>query len=196
MKDLILELPNYIPDNLCDHLIKKFQNDPRKEPGYVHYTDKPEVIPELKKSLELTISVLDDWKQEDQHIHNLVCIGVKTYYEYLKSEFDYKQIMHTFEALLWKPTRDLGYTIQCQEKNGKYAWHYDGSRSHEFLLIIMYLNTLEPGEGGETEFSCGRKIRPEKGKMMICPSSWTYPHCGNEVLGKNKYTCVTRVDLV
>jgi hypothetical protein len=43
-------------------------------------------------------------------------------------------------------------------------------------------------EGGETEFFNGRiKIKPEKGKLLLFPSTWTFMHKGNTPISSNKY---------
>src|SRR6056300_895035 len=116
---------------------------------------------------------------------------------HLQTDYNYNQVKHAFEAIIHSPI-DYDYTptIQKQTKGSKYAWHFDGGlKSNKFLLVIVYLKTLEPHEGGCTEFDHGRKIKPECGKIMICPASWTYPHCGNEVKGETKYTLTTVVNL-
>ena len=196
MKDLILELPNFVPDNFCNHLINKFEADNRKDDGKVWYNNKIIVMPEMKNSTDLRISSLPDWANEDEEIKKYISMAVCEYYKYLEKNFDFKQKLHTFETLLWKQTGDKGYMIQRQRRGSKYAWHFDGGfDTNIFLLILVYLNTLQPNEGGETEFSYGRKVRPERGKIMITPASWTYPHCGNEVRADNKYTLTTVVEL-
>jgi hypothetical protein len=59
---------------------------------------------------------------------------------------------------------------------------------------LIYLNTLEDNQGGCTEFMCGKKVRPEQGKLLIFPSTWTYVHRGAEVKnGGVKYTLGTWV---
>ena len=58
---------------------------------------------------------------------------------------------------------------------------------HILITYLFYLNTIE--EGGETEFIDGTKIKPETGKLLIFPATWTYEHRGNVPISSNKYIC-------
>ena len=188
MKDFILELPNFVPDNFCNHLINKFEADTRKGPGITTIEDKPFIIPEIKNSTELVFSNLNDWVDEDKQVYNYISKSVKEYYKYIKKNFDYNDTVHPFERLLWLPVSDFGYTIHKQEQGARYAWHYDwNSRTPCFVVLMIYLNTLQPDQGGKTIFSNGREVTPECGKIVIFPASWTYPHSGGLVKYGNKY---------
>jgi hypothetical protein len=41
--------------------------------------------------------------------------------------------------------------------------------------------------GGETEIWDDFKIKPETGKLLLFPSSWTFPHRGVMPISDNKY---------
>ena len=197
--DLVMELPGFVPKSFCDHLIQKFENDERKKTGAVTYGDREIVDPKLKSSTDLDVSELGDWAKEDTKLLHYVRTAVNIYNKYLHDEYNYDQPLHTFEELL-KTVKcglsDSGYVIQRQKRGAKYAWHYDCSFYPVSQLFgIIYLNTLDPDEGGCTEFINGRKVRPECGKIMLCPASWTYAHCGNEVKGDYKYTATFMVFL-
>ena len=188
MKDFILELPNFVPDNFCNHLINKFEADNRKHTGLTTVGNERLVIPEIKNSTDLVISNLDSWVYEDKQVSEYISKSVKEYYKYLEKNFDYKDTKHTFERLLWTPVNDCGYTIQKQKRGARYAWHYDWDPFTPcFIFVMIYLNTLEPDQGGKTIFSNGREVRPECGKIVIFPASWTYPHTGSLVKYGNKY---------
>jgi hypothetical protein len=83
------------------------------------------------------------------------------------------------------------FKIQRYRKNvGKYKyhndWHWDNNnQSHRALTYLWYLNDVE--EGGETEICIDLKIKPEKGKLLIFPASWLYPHCGRMPISNDKY---------
>lgn len=50
----------------------------------------------------------------------------------------------------------------------------------------MYLNTIE--EGGETEFLyCNKRIKAERGRLIVFPAAFTHTHRGNPPIGKDKY---------
>jgi hypothetical protein len=197
--DLIMELPGFLPESVCKHLIEKFDNDDNKEDGVVTYAKKTFVEKQMKNSKELYISDKCNWINEDNTISNYTQMGIKLYSKYLSEEYKYNQPFNTFESLINYIETDVilntGYTLQRQPKGAKYGWHYD-SMPNSFLFGMLYLNTLEPNEDGCTEFINGRKVRPECGKLVLFPASWTYAHCGNEVKGKYKYilTFIIMVD--
>lgn len=72
---------------------------------------------------------------------------------------------------------------------GYHVWHYEGARkrtSHLQFAYILYLNDVT--EGGETEFLYyPRRIKPEKGKLLIFPAGFTHTHRGNAPLSNSKY---------
>ena len=53
------------------------------------------------------------------------------------------------------------------------------------LTFLWYINDVE--EGGETEFFGNHKIKPEAGKLILFPASWTFPHCGKMPISDDKY---------
>ena len=87
---------------------------------------------------------------------------------------------------------DTGYQIQEYKKNeGYYKWHLDGAPGDDtgntnkrMIAFIWYLNTVDVG--GETMFSNG-KIKAERGKLLLFPTTWTYLHRGNMPISDNKY---------
>ncbi len=69
-----------------------------------------------------------------------------------------------------------------------YKWHHDSlsNKNKERLLsFIWYLNDVHVG--GHTEFIDGTKIKPETGKLLIFPSTWTYVHQGAPPISNTKY---------
>jgi hypothetical protein len=83
-----------------------------------------------------------------------------------------------------------GHKIQeTSPSQGYHVWHYEtGSRHHSNRLMawILYLDDIE--EGGETEFLYQRKrIKPQKGTLVIFPASYTHTHRGNPPLSGVKH---------
>jgi hypothetical protein len=82
------------------------------------------------------------------------------------------------------------FMIQKYEKEkGKYTYHTDGTSnntSQRVITFLWYLNDVE--EGGETEFFGGSfQIKPETGKILLFPATWTFPHRGNCPISSDKY---------
>jgi hypothetical protein len=83
------------------------------------------------------------------------------------------------------------FQVQRYIKNtGKYIYHNDFDidfieKKYRVFTYIWYLNNVE--EGGETAFDGTTFIKPEIGKLVIFPATWTYPHCGRVPISSNKY---------
>lgn len=78
---------------------------------------------------------------------------------------------------------------------GYHIWHAEHGpheQSARALVYMLYLNGLEVGEGGETEFLYLRKrFQPTANTMLIWPASYTHAHRGNTVLGERSKYVVT-----
>lgn len=87
----------------------------------------------------------------------------------------------------------FGETFQIQKYVkgiGKYIYHNDfgvkwDKKMYRVITYLWYLNDVE--EGGETEVLGNYKIKPEAGKLLLFPSCWTFPHCGNKPISEDKY---------
>lgn len=193
MENYILEIPNLIPKSLCDEIINRFELDDRKETGVIHMDDKLIVNKRLKQSTELYITNTSGWEDIDFKISQYLRVGLEKYLAHLYKTFKSKnEMLHIYQDILISAYEDMGYEIQKISRGESYAWHHDYKWHDEkgyFLNCIIYFNTLEENEGGTTEILGGTKIRPEAGKLLFFPTSWTFPHCGNEVKGKSKYIC-------
>jgi hypothetical protein len=176
----ILEIDNVLSQELCKKIIEKFERDYRKMPGQtlggiVNITNK--------KTTDVKAGNYSDWFKYIEPIEQIVNKSVKKYLESFGSYTSY--INHIF--------KDIGITrplIQKYEIGDYFNWHTDynlDSQNQRILGYIIYLNTLRPGDGGETEFINGKKILPVTGKIIIFPSNWDMIHRGAEVKKGVKY---------
>ena len=84
-------------------------------------------------------------------------------------------------------------TIQIQrytKMKGKYIYHQDfradwETKKFRVITFLWYLNDV--AEGGETEFWAKHRIKPEAGKLLLFPATWTYPHRGMMPISNDKY---------
>ena len=71
---------------------------------------------------------------------------------------------------------------------GYHVWHCEQGTNisaSRCLVFILYLNTLDPENAGETEFLYQqRRILPKENTMIIWPAAYTHTHRGNPVYGK------------
>ena len=177
-KDLIYERHNALDQKTCDDIIQRFRHDDRKAPGI---TTSGEVMPELKKSMDLAISDLDEWEDIDRTLFESLAENLEEYS---------KQILEIIGNPLWSSEiKDTGYNIKRYRQNDYYNWHVDCQTYIEgwtrTIAGIWYLNEVE--EGGETEFAFGHKVVPEIGKLILFPATWNFPHRGLSPIKGNKY---------
>jgi len=176
--DLIYENNNALTTETCEDIIQRFRHDDRKAPGI---TTSGEVMPELKKSMDLAISDLDEWEDIDRTLFQSLAENLEEYA---------KRIIEITGNPLWSSEiKDTGYNIKRYRQNDYYNWHVDCQTYIEgwtrTIAGIWYLNEVE--EGGETEFAFGHKVVPEIGKLILFPATWNFPHRGLSPIKGNKY---------
>jgi len=192
MDDFILEIPNFIPEKLCTDIIKKFEDDNDKKDGYFTYRsiDGKEIL-RKKYNVELFITYNQKWENIDKEISKYVGKALQKYNSHLHDKFYIQgQKYHTMDRILNfnVETADTGYYIHKIKEGDYYAWHVDNTPNNDrYLQMIFYLNDFDKNEGGCTQFTNGRKVRPEIGKVLIYPCSWTFPHSGEQVKKQNGY---------
>ena len=160
--------------DFCKHCIEKFNKDDNRYQGEVGSG----VNLEMKRSIDLTISDNDNWKEEDNVFYNSFKKTLDSYKKELKHPFPDKCLLGRIE--------DSGYQIQETKPGDFYTWHQDGMNSR-ILTIIWYLNDVN--QDGYTEFSSGLKIQPEMGKILMFPAQWPWVHRGYPPKYETKYIC-------
>ena len=172
--DLIYVAEDKLDKDFCKHCIEKFNKDGNRYQGEVGSG----VNLEMKRSIDLTISDNDNWKEEDNVFYNSFKKTLDSYKKELKHPFPDKCLLGRIE--------DSGYQIQQTKPGDFYTWHQDGMNSR-ILTIIWYLNDIN--EDGYTEFSSGLKIQPEMGKILMFPALWPWVHRGYPPKYETKYIC-------
>lgn len=78
---------------------------------------------------------------------------------------------------------------------GYHLWHCEqgpNDSASRVLTYMLYLNTLAPEDGAETEFLYQKKrFNPTENVMVLWPASYTHAHRGNAVLGETHKYIVT-----
>lgn len=185
--DFVLEIPNSLSPRVCEDMIKRYEEDDRKGPGKTisGFTTT------VKKSTDLHISVLKEWKDIDTYLLKQLQEGMEKYKQHLEK----KGCAHL--RYFYHNTSDCGYQIQKTDLEQYYNWHDDAlMQDGRFLTYIWYLTSHNPSEhGGGTAFHStagdgGKIITPEQGKLLIFPATWTYIHMGLPLVrGNPKYIC-------
>lgn len=160
---------NVLTEEFCKHAISKFETDSRKQPGEIARG----YFPEVKSSLDLPISLLDGWQQEDGVFFDALAGHLVEYAKNIDKIVPYVR-------LFGESMKDQGYVIQKTQPGQGYIWHCDRSVKDGYareFTYIWYLNDV--AEGGETEFWDGTLIKPVQGRVLMFPATWNFIHRGN-----------------
>lgn len=180
----VYEVKNVLPADYCKHLIDKFEKNNHKGRG-VCGSSGNSIIKNIKMSTDLDIISEPSFNNEVEYISKALNPHISDFFR----NFD-KNIKNYYTTTLRSVNKPFTPWMQIQrtEKGEYFEWHTDYALTEDRrLAFILYLNTLDEKDGGETEFVDGKIVRPEVSKLIIFPSTWTNFHRGREVLDKTKY---------
>jgi hypothetical protein len=172
---------NSLSSEICDDLIRLFETD-------LSYMVVPGVtannsVSDIKQTLDLKIQ--REHNPYDDDIFKELNLNINYYFNSIITRY-------RMNIIGLSNLNDSGFQIQKYiRETGQYKYHNDFTHSKinnqmRMITFLWYLNTVD--EGGETEFFNGRiKIKPEKGKLILFPSTWTYIHRGNMPISSDKY---------
>ena len=199
MDNFILEIPNVFSPELCKNIINKFENDTANQvKGALEDKGGNYVNEDWKSSTELNVSTSPGWEIANTKIKYYVKKAIETYLEHIRGIFKDAEIHKddtdfVLDHTLF-PLHMGNSSIQKVNKGKHYRWHQDYMPGETRVFTsFVYLNTLEPDEGGTTDFINGKSIRPEAGKMTIFPSAWPFIHTGRLIKADAKYILVTNI---
>ena len=180
LTDLIVELP-IIEDATCDAMVDWFeQNKDRQVTGAVGGTIDQTVNTDCCNATDIVVT------PSDKIFSWMSGISQYAYSEYLNRAPGPTTdiVFNDFAIRTYKPNE--GFFVEHTDQ------HAGGSINRVFA-IIMYLNTVD--EGGETEFPKHNvKIKPEKGKVLLFPGNYLFPHKGNMPVSNSKYIATSWVE--
>ena len=190
MKDFIYEKENSLSEDICN----KFIN---------YYEENEDLISEdlLISRNNKNIKNLNKRNSKGIDIHFFdKYIILKDVLDDVKKEL-FENIIIYFHTLINKNiiVNELDKisinTISIHKYNineGFFSYHQDYTKTYtktdekkRFISFIWYLNDVD--EGGETEFFGYYKIKPKKGKLLLFPSDWLFPHSSKKSISDNKY---------
>lgn len=108
----------------------------------------------------------------------------------------YEDYVNQFSTLEEGKIRATVMKMQRTGPGGGYhVWHGEqnnGEQANRVLVYMLYLNTLEPHEAGETEFLYQKeRYNPTENQMLLWPAAYTHTHRGNAVFGNRSKYIVT-----
>ena len=160
--DIIRELPNNLSKDFCDHLIKKFEEEPEKYQGTV---GDREVNTNIKNSIDYAFSGKEGWKTENDYVQNKLFDAsipfMKEHCDLLGYPFPNGVISSSGFQIQRTAPGTIGYKWHSDEQ---YHFCHESRRvQRRMLTYLWYLNDCEEGY---TEFA-DRRITPECGKLLL-----------------------------
>jgi hypothetical protein len=181
--DLLYINTNSLSRDLCNEIINLFECSCQLYDGVTHTG----MNKSIKDTTDLMITCAGpSWDRINNTLSNELNYNVKNYVKKCS-----KNVSDTYNIM---PKQQLfSRTMQMQKYNkntGKYIYHHDYNCSWEDknmreITFLWYINDV--AEGGETEFWGQYGIKPEAGKLVLFPASWTFPHCGKVPVSNDKY---------
>lgn len=184
-KNFIGVYTDVYPDGYCQHLIDEFER--MKSSGAGENRIKSENAKRhAKNDFQIGLS-LKGHQVESFNGKNTVDMffdGLQRCYEEYISEYSSLQDGKIRATTMKMQKTDPG--------GGYHIWHGEqgnGDQANRVLVYMLYLNTLEKNDAGETEFLYQKeRYQPIENTMILWPASYTHTHRGNTVLGdKSKY---------
>ena len=182
MESMIEIYDDALPKEYCDHLIEQFE---------IFHAAQQTISP---KGIQRNSDdrVMYDWAPHYalHYYHHDIAVqffeGLHKCYEQYADKYE---ILASLEQHTPK-----GMSLQrTGPRQGYHVWHIENgglASSSRMLVYMLYLNDVEPENGGDTEFLYqGMKVQPKAGRMVLWPSGITHPHRGNPVYEGYKYIC-------
>lgn len=180
MEDYIFEYHSDISLEVCNSIIKKFENDENKVRG--------EMLGGLDRDIKVTTDLFianngEKWGNTTSIILKQVVKCLDYYEKYLennKLDINFSIKSYNDSCCITPPK------IQKTDVNGFFDWHHDAETNRAYTYIF-YLNDVEEDCGGTTEFLCGKCVQPRAGKILLFPASVSYIHRGKKLEKGVKY---------
>ena len=177
------------PEGYCRHLISEFErlesggagsNRQDGEGALRHKKDDHQIFANLRNHDLLPFN--------NQDCCDLFFDGLQKCYNEYTARYSVLKESGNIRATIMKMQRTSpggGYHLWHAEQNG-------GQTSNRVVVYMLYLNSLKPEDGAETEFLYQKKrFNPVENTMVIWPASYTHAHRGNPVLGETHKYIVT-----
>jgi hypothetical protein len=170
-----------------------FETEENKHPGNV----RAGVFKTIKDTTDYVINFnCDKWGHVYDMLKNELRYNLKKYVDFLNTNEDYKSNANHSTAPDHLVLNEKGLSCDLfmmqryMQGKGRYIYHDDfridpDNSSFRVVTFLWYLNDVI--DGGETVFEGTYAIKPETGKLILFPASWTYTHCGKMPISSNKY---------
>ena len=211
---------DYLPDDLCEYLIEKFEELKEKGFGYKGRTAGVKRIGdklysssksnlESKNSYDIYMQpvfskIFDDWKEKEtllnKYIQVIVCNYIVSHGLAGVENIGGGLLEYMKENELNNIQKTFNYQNYCIRKYDRYVGQFKSLHSdvgmstvRRVCAVLIYLNDVE--EGGETIFPVlGEKVTPKKGRVVIFPSYFTHYHYASIPMSSDKYVICIHIN--
>ena len=180
---------NVYPEGYCQHLISEFDrlegggigsNRQKSEGADRHVKDDYQIDIQLKNHNLIPF--------EEKNSCDLFFDGLQRCYDEYTNKYSTLRNSGNIRATVMKLQR-------TSPGGGYHVWHGEqgpGDNARRVVVYMLYLNSISPEEGAETEFLYQKKrFNPVENTMVIWPAAYTHAHRGNPVLGETYKYIVT-----
>lgn len=187
--DHIALFKDVYPEGYCQHLISEFDrleshgvgsNRQKGEQAPKHVKDDYQICIELRNHNLISFN--------DQNPERMFFDGLQRCYDEYTDKYSVLKNNGSIRATVMKMQR-------TGPGGGYHIWHGEqgpGADASRVVVYMLYLNSIVPEEGSETEFLYQKKrFSPVENMMVIWPASYTHAHRGNPVLGQTHKYIVT-----
>jgi hypothetical protein len=176
---------NVYPEGYCQHLISQFDQMELAGVG-ANRVQSEGAKRHIKNDHQIGMSLRGHNVEQFQN-----CNPVNMFFDGLQQCYD--DYISVYSSLTDGKIRATHMKMQRTAPGGGYhLWHSEqgnGEHANRVLVYMLYLNTLDPKEAGETEFLYQKeRYNPTENRMLLWPASYTHTHRGNAVFGdRSKY---------
>lgn len=179
---------NSLPSELCDEIIDYYnQEGKNRYEGVTAGGLNKNTKDTLDFCIPTNIDINNKWFKINDILSSELQENLKIYIKNIENKLcndstaDYK----IFDVNYFK--ENVFMVQKYKKQKGKYIYHNDFSidkNGYRVITYLWYLTDVE--EGGETEMWYDLKIKPEKGKLLLFPSHFAFPHCGKMPISSDK----------
>jgi hypothetical protein len=217
--DFIAMIEGAVDPALCDEVVARFGRSGDIQPGRVGSG----VFPDMKDSLDLTISGRPEWTDVENAFNQAVIMGLVAYLRRWPHALVAPLMLETQGAdgarhrltaerlaamrdeellpVVMQVFRPGAINLQryTAGRGGYPYWHCElyprDANSETLHRHLLWTVYLNDGFGeGETEFLYQqRKIAPKTGSLLLAPAAFTHTHRGNRPQGGDKFIATSWV---
>jgi len=165
-----------LPAGLCEEIIARFEQDPRRFPSRTANSSSPQA----RQGTMLIIGDLPEWADTAGILERTLRRHIDLYVEKYQS---LRLMAQPANSFVTSPV------IERIDPGQGYGWHIDAgpARTYDRLLSALFYLRDVP-EGGATEFPFQEiAVRPKAGALLLFPPFWTHLHRGASPVSSRKY---------